>query len=68
MLEHPSITRALQTGYPNGEPEAPTCPCCGRECETIYLDDNRYALGCNNCIKAVDAWDYQQGVNEYGEE
>lgn len=60
-IEHPAITRAMLTGYPDGEPSWPTCPCCGKECETIYLDKSRYALGCDKCVNAVDAWEWQSG-------
>lgn len=64
MLEHPAITRAILTGYPDGEPERPTCPCCGKECETVYRDKIRHILGCDKCVEAVDAWEYQQEVRE----
>lgn len=60
-LEHPAITNARLTGYPDGEPERPTCPCCGKECETIYADFSKYVLGCNHCVEAVDAWEWQSG-------
>lgn len=66
MLEHPAITKAINTGYPGGDPIWPTCPCCGKECDTIYLDDSKYALGCNKCVQAVDAWEYQQEEEEHG--
>lgn len=59
MLEHPAITRAMQTGYPDGEPDWPTCPVCGKECETIYQDADKYVVGCNRCVFAFDAWEYQ---------
>lgn len=58
-IEHPAITRAILTGYPDGEPKYPTCPCCGKECEKIYRDKDKYVLGCDNCVNAVDAWEWQ---------
>ena len=33
------------------------CPECGEACDTIYIRDG-YAVGCDNCITAIDAWDY----------
>lgn len=64
MLEHPAITNAINTGYPGGDPIWPTCPVCGKECETIYMDKSQYALGCNLCVEAVDAWEYLEGEHE----
>ena len=40
------------------EPE-PVCPCCGEEAETYYLDTWGGIIGCDRCVKAVDAWDHQ---------
>ncbi len=34
------------------------CPECGEACDTIYIRDG-YAIGCENCITAIDAWDYR---------
>lgn len=67
MLEHPAIKRAMDTGYPGGEPKWPTCPVCGKECDIIYHDRSGYALGCDCCVQAVDAWEYQM-EEDYGEE
>lgn len=46
MIEHPDITRALLTGYPDAEMEIHTarCPYTGRECR--YAGDKAYCLGC----------------------
>jgi len=44
------------TGYPDGkEPKTPICPVCGEECETIYQSYVGLILGCDNCIKPVNA-------------
>ena len=58
MLEHPEITNAIRTGYPDGESEYPCCPVCGKECETIYW--NITVVGCDRCITKQDAWEYQE--------
>lgn len=40
------------------EPEAePICPCCGEECETLYLDRAGFIVGCENCMETLDAWE-----------
>lgn len=46
--------------YP-GEPKQapiPKCPVCGMETDTFYKDAYGDIVGCDNCISAVDAWDY----------
>lgn len=48
--------------YP-GEPKQapiPKCPVCGMETDTFYKDAYGDIVGCDNCISAVDAWDYVQ--------
>lgn len=58
-LEHPDITRALETGYPyDTETEYPICPNCGSEAETFMLNTiTGEILGCDECIKGRDAWE-----------
>lgn len=48
--------------YPGPPPEkpVPVCPVCGMECETLYLDMNRNRIGCENCINAVDAYEWEE--------
>jgi hypothetical protein len=49
--------------YPGEPPEkrpVPVCPVCGWECETIYLDTNRNPVGCDNCIDAMDAYEWEE--------
>lgn len=37
----------------------PICPVCWQECETIYrFRDTGDVIGCDECIEAVDAWEY----------
>ena len=55
-LEHPDITHARLTGYPN-DPVWPRCPVCGEECETLYTKAGE-VLGCDHCIEERDAWSY----------
>lgn len=59
--DHPVIRNMERTGYPDGkEPEYPICPVCGEECEIIYRDKYLDAVGCDECISTVDAWDYKE--------
>lgn len=57
MLEHPDITKALRTGYPYDEPECPRCPVCERETDTFYKNEYGDIVGCDECIRRVDAWE-----------
>ena len=36
----------------------PICPVCGKECDTVYLDENRDVTGCDRCIRLKDAYEY----------
>lgn len=36
----------------------PICPVCGKECDTVYLDENRDVAGCDRCIRLKDAYEY----------
>ena len=60
MMEHPDITRAIRTGYPEVEPRYPRCPICNKECETIYWSREGEVVGCDECLEKQDAWDYQK--------
>lgn len=43
----------------------PICPVCGKECETIYLDDGCInVVGCDNCIRTMDAYDWFEEQKE----
>ena len=51
----------------NGMPSADSviCPVCGKECETIYLDDGCLnVVGCDNCIRTMDAYDWFEEQKE----
>lgn len=41
------------------EPELyPICPVCGAECEKIIYSTQGDIVGCDECIKEVDAWEW----------
>lgn len=57
MLEHPTIFNMERTGYADAmEPAYPRCPRCGGECLTVYKDCDGEFVGCNECLKPIDAW------------
>jgi len=59
-IEHPDITKMNTYGTLNPfepEPIEPTCPCCGKECETFYYDMDGEIFGCDLCVKVKDAFD-----------
>lgn len=60
-LEHPAITNALRTGYPDGkEPEPPICLLCGKECEKLYKSrETGEIVGCDLCIEELEPWEAQ---------
>ena len=58
----PWIRDAEQNGYPSDEPVY--CTECGEECETVYVDFDGHCFGCNNCLKAKDAWEWFQDRKE----
>jgi ribosomal protein L37AE/L43A len=45
------------------EHENPKCPVCGEECETLYRDDLEI-VGCEHCIKEIDAYEYMESEKE----
>lgn len=55
----PHIREAEMYGMPpyDDGPE-PTCPICGAECETIFLDKDGTEFGCDQCIQTLDAWEW----------
>lgn len=40
--------------------KCPVCPICGEECDTLYLDRNREIFGCDVCVAAEDAWEFEE--------
>ena len=43
----------------------PICPICGKECDTVYLDNDDEVVGCEQCIGMADAYDYLYEEEEY---
>ena len=41
------------------DPPEPVCPVCGKECETLYQTKADGIIGCEGCVTAIDAWEYQ---------
>lgn len=39
---------------------APTCPVCGQETDTLYADVYGDIVGCDMCVKQIDAWDWRE--------
>ena len=37
--------------------KSPVCPTCREHCEKIYRDKDGYAVGCEDCVRRVDAYD-----------
>lgn len=58
----PWIRDAEQNGMPS--PESVYCPECGEECETIYVDSGGIAIGCDKCLRAKDAGEWQEEQRE----
>ena len=45
--------------YPEPPEEPlPRCPVCGEETDTFYQNQDGDIVGCDQCVKALDAWDY----------
>ena len=38
--------------------DAVHCPVCGEECETIYLDRDGDAFGCDECVTRQEAYEW----------
>ena len=54
-LQHPDITKMMRDGtLAKDEPPKIECHVCGKECEIFYKADTE-VIGCENCIKSVDA-------------
>ena len=54
-MEDPIVERIERTGY-GFEEESPVCPCCGEECDKIFVVSYGEIVGCEYCIEERDAW------------
>lgn len=58
--DHPDIRMMERYGtlHPEEEEFVPYCPVCGKECETVYTDNDGDVIGCDCCVNGHDAFDY----------
>lgn len=47
------------------EPDYPVCPECGAECEDIFYSKHGDIIGCECCVKKVDAWEWKAEEERY---
>ena len=57
MRDAPDIRMTEETGYPT-KARWPRCPVCGDTAETIYKDIWGDIVGCDNCVEALNAWEW----------
>ena len=43
----------------------PRCPVCGQECETVYKTKDYEIVGCDLCLRPVDAWECSECFPHY---
>lgn len=55
----PWIRDAELNGYPSADDDNTDCPCCGKEAEIYYLDKDDNIIGCDECIRFVDAFEWK---------
>lgn len=59
LPDPPYIRDAENFGPPLSDDRVPVCPVCGiSDPERIYTDLHGNALGCENCVNWVDAYDW----------
>ena len=58
----PYIVEAMEKGIYS--PDQVYCPLCERLCQTIYRDrlDRHQVVGCENCVMALDAYDWKDSM------
>jgi len=44
------------------EPKEPICPLCGKACDIVYKEPGGDIVGCDNCLRAVDAWECSECI------
>ena len=61
-IEHPAIGRLMATGYDKEPEPLPICPKCGTETDTFYKNIEHEIIGCDACVRPVDAWECKDEV------
>jgi hypothetical protein len=64
-MDCPEVANALRTGYPHGEPDYPHCPVCEAETDTFYKNQYGDIVGCEECLRRVDAWEEMEDSKCY---
>ena len=66
LPDAPDIARAERTGLRPGEKycDDVICPICGMECYTIYKDIDNDVCGCENCIRRMDANEWESEAKD----
>lgn len=36
------------------------CPMCGEQCDFIYINEDKEAIGCDVCVTRVPSWRYTE--------
>ena len=67
LPDAPEIARAERTGLAPWEApfedEGVKCPICGKLCDTIYKDMDGDVFGCENCVREMDAGEWEREEN-----
>lgn len=58
----PWIRDAERYGVP--EVDELICPVCGKEAESFFIDSNNDIIGCDECIRMVDAYEWYESKGE----
>lgn len=58
LSDHSAIRQAEMEGTP--ECIGPHCPVCGEACEQVYCNSDGEVLGCDVCVKTMDAWEAEE--------
>ena len=58
----PWIREAERNGYPSSPPVE--CPCCGKDCTTVYKDAYGDVFACNWCVEIQDADEWAEEQRE----
>lgn len=48
--------------YPGEPPQkpVPVCPVCGWDCNSYFINSNGEVIGCENCVKEMDAYEWRE--------